>query len=148
MNAQRAIFPWQSDRKFSDSAGRLVSIYVCVIAMYNAGASTFPPGFGPENPVDPVYQLFRQKVDQLLDSLNENPSKHKLSWNFAGFVVQRGEDDYDVVAIGCGSGHLMSEQPDDSHGTIIHDCHAMVLAKRSLQRYLFTLVCLRVLAFV
>uniref|UniRef100_A0A674E9Z8 Adenosine deaminase domain containing 2 n=1 Tax=Salmo trutta TaxID=8032 RepID=A0A674E9Z8_SALTR len=75
--------------------------------------------------------------------LRECPEFHSCKSHLAAFVLERELIDtggqscerYEVVALGTGqssySGWLCFS------GTVVHDCHAIVIARRALQRYLF-----------
>ncbi|XP_035635830.1 adenosine deaminase domain-containing protein 2 isoform X4 [Oncorhynchus keta] len=75
--------------------------------------------------------------------LRECPEFHSCKSHLAAFVLEREMIDtggqscerYEVVALGTGqssySGWLCFS------GTVVHDCHAIVIARRALQRYLF-----------
>uniref|UniRef100_A0A8C2AWL4 Adenosine deaminase domain containing 2 n=1 Tax=Cyprinus carpio TaxID=7962 RepID=A0A8C2AWL4_CYPCA len=81
-----------------------------------------------------------ERFDKLL---RESPEYHNTKSCFAAFVLERevldtgGQrcEEYEVVALGsgqnCGSGWLSYT------GSVIHDCHAIVIARRALKRYLY-----------
>ncbi|XP_057194526.1 adenosine deaminase domain-containing protein 2 [Triplophysa rosa] len=76
-----------------------------------------------------------ERFDMLL---KECPEYHSTKSCFAAFVLERGGqrcDEYEVVALGsglsCCSGWVSYT------GSVVHDCHAIVLARRALKRYLY-----------
>ncbi|KAA0723174.1 Adenosine deaminase domain-containing protein 2 [Triplophysa tibetana] len=76
-----------------------------------------------------------EQFDRLL---RECPEYHSTKSCFAAFVLERGGqrcDEYEVIALGsglsCCSGWLSYT------GSVVHDCHAIVLARRALKRYLY-----------
>ncbi|XP_044124393.1 adenosine deaminase domain-containing protein 2-like isoform X2 [Bufo gargarizans] len=71
--------------------------------------------------------------------------KHRS--NLAAFILQRDVvsqeevgDVYEVVALGTGATWYQGWQ--DYHGLLVHDCHAVVIARRALLRYLYKEVAL------
>ncbi|XP_060780949.1 adenosine deaminase domain-containing protein 2 isoform X2 [Neoarius graeffei] len=87
-----------------------------------------------------VAALCSERFDKLL---RECPEYHSTKSCLAAFVLEREVTDtggrcceqYEVVALGtgqsCCSGWLCFT------GSIIHDCHAIVIARRALKRYLY-----------
>ncbi|KAG8552772.1 hypothetical protein GDO81_003050 [Engystomops pustulosus] len=71
--------------------------------------------------------------------------KHRT--NLAAFILQRdvlgkeeADDVYEVVALGTGATWYQGLQ--EYHGLLVHDCHALVVARRALLRYLYKEVAL------
>lgn len=87
-----------------------------------------------------VTALCTGRFDKLL---RECPEYHSAKSCFAAFVLEREVQDtggqrcenYEVVALGsgqsCCSGWLSYT------GSVVHDCHAIVIARRALKRYLY-----------
>ncbi|XP_016315931.1 adenosine deaminase domain-containing protein 2-like isoform X1 [Sinocyclocheilus anshuiensis] len=87
-----------------------------------------------------VTALCTERFDKLL---RECPEYHNTKSCFAAFVLERevldtgGQccEEYEVVALGsgqnCCSGWL------SYIGSVVHDCHAIVIARRALKRYLY-----------
>ncbi|XP_072346496.1 adenosine deaminase domain-containing protein 1-like [Scyliorhinus torazame] len=76
-------------------------------------------------------------LNMLLESL---PKYKSCRGSLATFIVEKVTDDgtseqYDVVALGTGETCYSSWMRFD--GRLLHDCHAVVVARRALQRYLF-----------
>ncbi|XDV18542.1 hypothetical protein PO909_024207 [Leuciscus waleckii] len=87
-----------------------------------------------------VTAVCTERFDKLL---RECPEYHRAKSCFAAFVLEREVRDtdtqhceqYEVVALGsgqnCCSGWLSYT------GSVVHDCHAIVIARRALKRYLY-----------
>ncbi|XP_018950894.1 adenosine deaminase domain-containing protein 2-like [Cyprinus carpio] len=87
-----------------------------------------------------VTALCTERFDKLL---RECPEYHNTKSCFAAFVLERelldtgGQrcEEYEVVALGsgqnCCSGWLSYT------GSVVHDCHAIVIARRALKRYMY-----------
>uniref|UniRef100_A0A671S1N4 Adenosine deaminase domain containing 2 n=1 Tax=Sinocyclocheilus anshuiensis TaxID=1608454 RepID=A0A671S1N4_9TELE len=76
-----------------------------------------------------ITALCTERFDKLL---RECPDYHNTKSCFAAFVLERGKcEEYEVVALGsgqnCCSGWLSYT------GSVIHDCHAIVIARRALK---------------
>ncbi|XP_043536960.1 adenosine deaminase domain-containing protein 2-like isoform X1 [Chiloscyllium plagiosum] len=76
-------------------------------------------------------------LNMLLESL---PKYKSCRGNLASFIVEKVTEDgnseqYEVVALGTGDTCYSSWIRFD--GRLLHDCHAVVVVKRALQRYLF-----------
>ncbi|XP_077448586.1 adenosine deaminase domain-containing protein 2 isoform X2 [Stigmatopora argus] len=85
-----------------------------------------------------------EKFDSLLKM---TPDLHSCKSHMAVFVLVRVMDssghacyDYQVVAV--GSGRLSCTSFLCFNGTMLHDCHAMAVARRALQRFLYKQVLL------
>lgn len=78
--------------------------------------------------------MVKHKFDDLM-YLDRQYKSHKVR---SGIVMTTGMsiDDAKVVAIGTGS-KCFSNINDDESGTILHDMHAEVLARRSFVRFLY-----------
>ncbi|XP_067875327.1 adenosine deaminase domain-containing protein 1-like [Heterodontus francisci] len=76
-------------------------------------------------------------LNMLLESL---PNYKSCGGSLAAFIVEKVTEDcngeqYEVVALGTGETCYGSWLRFD--GRLLHDCHAVVVARRALQRYLF-----------
>ncbi|TSL34645.1 Ubiquitin thioesterase OTUB1 [Bagarius yarrelli] len=87
-----------------------------------------------------VAALCSMRFDQLL---RECPEYHSTKSCLAAFILERDVSDteehccehYKVVALGTGQNCYSGWQCYS--GSIVHDCHAIVIARRALKRYLY-----------
>ncbi len=80
------------------------------------------------------FRLVKTKFDEFM----QNDVQYKAHKVRSGIVMTNGKelDDAMVVAIGTGS-KCCEDKHDDKNGTILHDMHAEVLARRSFVRFLY-----------
>ncbi|XP_067085127.1 adenosine deaminase domain-containing protein 2 [Osmerus mordax] len=77
------------------------------------------------------------------DLMKKNPEFQECKSCLAGFVLEKEVRDtrgqlserYEVVALGTGQWSCSGWQ--HFNGTVVHDCHAIVTARRALKRFLF-----------
>ncbi|KAL3836193.1 hypothetical protein ACJMK2_021635 [Sinanodonta woodiana] len=111
---------------------------------------SFPPGLqpvlsegAPEVPqvlADLVSKLINEKLSSLTDGFKSQYARRKV---LAGIVMTRGYDmdEASVICISTGTKCINGEYISD-HGLAVNDCHAEILARRSLIRYLYSQLCL------
>lgn len=77
-------------------------------------------------------------VKNKFDHLMQNELQYKAHKVRSGIVMTNGSsvDDAKVVAIGTGT-KCFTDKYKDENGTILHDMHAEVLARRSFIRFLY-----------
>ena len=85
-----------------------------------------------------ILVMFQTILMNILEKIKTESVVNQLSGDYAAIMVQKEPRDIDVVAIGSGRGHLDSnEWPPIYLGTVLHDCHSIVIARRSFLRYLY-----------
>ncbi|XP_070613761.1 adenosine deaminase domain-containing protein 1 [Erythrolamprus reginae] len=78
-----------------------------------------------------ISQVVRETFDKLVDKY---PEYQSCSSSVAAFLIERATK-YEVVAIGTGEfNYSQCSHPD---GRVLHDSHAVVIARRSLLRYFY-----------
>ncbi|KAM4807716.1 adenosine deaminase domain-containing protein 1 [Rhinophrynus dorsalis] len=83
-----------------------------------------------------VHENISYKIKETFSSLISNyPEYESCSSSLAAFVVERGDQHWEVVAIGTGECNYGQGVQND--GRVLHDSHAVVLARRSLLRYFY-----------
>ena len=83
--------------------------------------------------------LFKQKLESILSEMPATDHSLRLSKTYAAVILQEDEKDVgEVIVVASGSGTMDSaEWPPSYLGTVVHDCHAIVIARRVLIRYLY-----------
>ncbi|XP_059202893.1 adenosine deaminase domain-containing protein 1 isoform X2 [Centropristis striata] len=85
-----------------------------------------------KNPVNP--QIAQAVRDQLTKLMNSHPEFSACAGTTAAFILQSSSG-CEVVAL--GTGNFNTKESALSNGRIVHDSHAIVIARRSLIRFLF-----------
>ncbi|NXJ77043.1 ADAD1 protein, partial [Trogon melanurus] len=89
-----------------------------------------------------TYQTLSQTLEELFNSLTTNhPEYQSCGSSLAAFIIEKGKSllivsgQHEVVALGTGEcNYSQSSQP---FGRVLHDSHAIVIARRSLLRYFY-----------
>ncbi|KAM4053418.1 adenosine deaminase domain-containing protein 1 isoform 1-T3 [Anomaloglossus baeobatrachus] len=79
-----------------------------------------------------VTQVIQEKFNELV---SKYPEYESCGNSLAAFVMETNGKEWDVVAL--GTGELNFGQNTQNDGRIVHDSHAIVSARRSLQRYFY-----------
>ncbi|KAM4604705.1 double-stranded RNA-specific editase B2-like [Polymixia lowei] len=93
----------------------------------------------PQCFAESIFHLVREKYTELADSCcSTSYARHKV---LAGIVMTRGFDlrQAQVVALGTGTRTLAGESVSDQ-GLTVNDCHAEVIVRRALVRFLYAQV--------
>ncbi|KAL3836567.1 hypothetical protein ACJMK2_021991 [Sinanodonta woodiana] len=94
----------------------------------------------PKGLADLVSNLVNEKFFSLTDGLQSPYARRKV---LAGFVMTKENwmDDASVICVTTGTKCINGEYISD-HGLAVNDCHAEILARRSLIRYLYSQISL------
>ena len=89
----------------------------------------------PQTLSDHVMKLVFEKFDELTSNYGSNYARRKV---LAGFVITTSMDPQDaqVVSLATGTKCINGEYISDQ-GLALNDCHAEIIARRSLLRYLY-----------
>ncbi|XP_063316137.1 adenosine deaminase domain-containing protein 1 [Pelobates fuscus] len=79
--------------------------------------------------------ISRLIMETFSNLLSKHPDFQSCSSSLAGFVIEKGGQHWEVVALGTGEFNYGQRVQND--GRILHDSHAIVTARRSLLRYLY-----------
>ncbi|XP_035267853.1 double-stranded RNA-specific editase B2 [Anguilla anguilla] len=90
----------------------------------------------PQDFADSIFRLVTEKYQELADSCTPLHARHKV---LAGIVMTRGLDLRlaEVVAISTGTKCINGEYISDQ-GLVVNDCHAEIVARRALVRFLYS----------
>ncbi|KAJ8388125.1 hypothetical protein AAFF_G00146160 [Aldrovandia affinis] len=90
----------------------------------------------PQDFADSIFRLVTEKYQELADSCTPLHARHKV---LAGIVMTRGLDLRlaQVVAISTGTKCINGEYISDQ-GLVVNDCHAEIVARRALVRFLYS----------
>ncbi|KAK3609883.1 hypothetical protein CHS0354_015076 [Potamilus streckersoni] len=90
----------------------------------------------PKDLADTVSKLINEKLSCLTDGFQSWYARRKV---LAGIVITRGKtmDDASVICVSTGTKCIHGEYISD-HGLAVNDCHAEILARRSLIKYLYS----------
>ncbi|KAM6346065.1 adenosine deaminase domain-containing protein 1 [Podargus strigoides] len=81
----------------------------------------------------PIYQELSQALEEVFNRLTaDHPEYQSCGSSLAAFIVEKGGK-HEVVAL--GTGECNYNQCFQPHGRVLHDSHAIVIARRSLLRY-------------
>ncbi|NWI10696.1 ADAD1 protein, partial [Crypturellus soui] len=100
----------------------------------------------PANPVNvskirfegrpPTYQKLSQTVKGVFNSLTAKyPEYRSCGSSLAAFIIEKGKSPNIIVAL--GTGECNYSQCFHLRGRVLHDSHAIVIARRSLLRYFY-----------
>ncbi|KFW00662.1 Adenosine deaminase domain-containing protein 1, partial [Eurypyga helias] len=82
-----------------------------------------------------VYPKLSRTLEEVFNSLTaEHPQCQRCGSSLAAFIVEKGGH-HEVVAL--GTGECNYSQCFQPHGRVLHDSHAIVVARRSLLRYFY-----------
>ncbi|NXF30106.1 ADAD1 protein, partial [Nyctibius bracteatus] len=82
-----------------------------------------------------IYQKLSQTVGEVFNSLTaKHPEYRSCGSSLAAFIVEKGKS-HEVVAL--GTGECNYSQCFQPCGRVLHDSHAIVIARRSLVRYFY-----------
>ncbi|XP_029309120.1 LOW QUALITY PROTEIN: double-stranded RNA-specific editase B2-like [Cottoperca gobio] len=89
----------------------------------------------PQFFAESIFHLVREKYSELTDGCSSSHARHKV---VAGVVMSRGFDlrSAQVVSLATGTKCLDSDNVND-HGGTLSDCHAEVVSRRALVRFLY-----------
>ncbi|KAM4706623.1 adenosine deaminase domain-containing protein 1 [Discoglossus pictus] len=83
-----------------------------------------------------VHESISCVVTEMFNNLlSKYPKCESCSSSLAAFVIEKAGQQWEVVAL--GTGEFNYGQSVQSDGRILHDCHAIVTARRSLLRYFY-----------
>ncbi|XP_067908006.1 double-stranded RNA-specific editase B2 [Heterodontus francisci] len=90
----------------------------------------------PQEFADAVFQMVTEKFKELTDNLTSSHARHKV---LAGIVMTRGLNmkEAQVVALSTGTKCINGEYISNQ-GLTLNDCHAEIVARRSLVRFLYS----------
>ncbi|XP_032900799.1 double-stranded RNA-specific editase B2 [Amblyraja radiata] len=90
----------------------------------------------PQEFADAVFHLVTEKFKELTDNLTSSHARHKV---LAGIVMTRGLNmkDAQVVALSTGTKCINGEYISNQ-GLALNDCHAEIIVRRSLVRFLYS----------
>ncbi|NWT02431.1 ADAD1 protein, partial [Mionectes macconnelli] len=82
-----------------------------------------------------IYPKLSQTVEEVFSSLTaQHPEYQSCGSSLAAFIIEKGKS-HEVVAL--GTGECNYSRRIESCGRVLHDSHAIVIARRSLLRYLY-----------
>ncbi|XP_009886196.1 PREDICTED: adenosine deaminase domain-containing protein 1 [Charadrius vociferus] len=82
-----------------------------------------------------IYQKLSEAIKEVFNSLTTNhPEYQSCGSSLAAFIIEKGGQ-YEVVAL--GTGECNYSQCFQPCGRVLHDSHAIVIARRSLLRYFY-----------
>ncbi|NXF49794.1 ADAD1 protein, partial [Oceanites oceanicus] len=82
-----------------------------------------------------IYQKLSQTLEEVFNSLTtKHPEYQSCGSSLAAFIVEKGKS-HEVVAV--GTGECNYSQCFQPCGRVLHDSHAIVVARRSLLRYFY-----------
>ncbi|XP_062900453.1 double-stranded RNA-specific editase B2 isoform X1 [Mobula hypostoma] len=90
----------------------------------------------PQEFADAVFHLVTEKFKELTDNLTSSHARHKV---LAGIVMTKGLNmkDAQVVALSTGTKCINGEYISNQ-GLALNDCHAEIIVRRSLVRFLYS----------
>jgi double stranded RNA-specific editase B len=90
----------------------------------------------PQSLADHVAKVVLDKFADLTNNFTETTARRKV---LAGFVMSTGSElnDVQVISLATGTKCINGEYISDQ-GTALNDCHAEIVARRSLLRFLYT----------
>ncbi|NXT49906.1 ADAD1 protein, partial [Pluvianellus socialis] len=82
-----------------------------------------------------IYQKLSETLKEVFNSLTaKHPEYRSCGSSLAAFIIEKGKS-YEVVAL--GTGECNYSQCFQPCGRVLHDSHAVVIARRSLLRYFY-----------
>ncbi|NXD78586.1 ADAD1 protein, partial [Halcyon senegalensis] len=82
-----------------------------------------------------VYQKLSERLEEVFNNLTaKHPDCQSCGSSLAAFIIEKGKS-HEVVAL--GTGECNYSQCFQLHGRVLHDSHAIVIARRSLLRYFY-----------
>ncbi|KAF1577385.1 Adenosine deaminase domain-containing protein 1, partial [Eudyptes moseleyi] len=82
-----------------------------------------------------IYQKLSQTLEEVFNSLTtKHPEYQSCGSSLAAFIIEKGKS-HEVVAL--GTGECNYSQCFQPCGRVLHDSHAIVIARRSLLRYFY-----------
>jgi len=91
----------------------------------------------PQALADKVAQLVQAKFAELTENLASPYARRKVLAGIAMTTSEGGGDDVQIISVTTGTKCINGEYMSAS-GLSLNDCHAEILAKRCLRRYLYT----------
>ncbi|NXI49158.1 ADAD1 protein, partial [Chloroceryle aenea] len=89
-----------------------------------------------------IYQKLSQNLEEVFYNLTDKyPDYRSCGSSLAAFIIEKGKSvlilsgQHEVVAL--GTGECNYSQRFQLHGRVLHDSHAIVIARRSLLRYFY-----------